>query len=214
MDEDDSADRIFNADETGLSTDPNERKLFFKKSLRDSYILTPTSGKSTYTVLVCGSASGVYLPPRIVYKSQYLYGSWCENGPDDARYSATPSGRMSDTIFENWICTTFVSFVAELKKPVILLFDGHGSHLTYETARCAVDNEIIIICIPPRTSHALQPLDVGVFKPLKNKWRKVLLRFYWETRTWNVEKGSFPNLFKQLWGAKSPQHLVNGFRGS
>ena len=72
--EDDSADRIFNADETGLSTDPDKRKLFFKKSSRDLYILAPTSGKSMYTVLAWGSASGVYFPPLIVYKSQHLYG--------------------------------------------------------------------------------------------------------------------------------------------
>ena len=127
-----------------------------------------------YTVLVCGSASGVYLPPLIVYRSQHLYGSSCENGPDDIRYSATPSGWMSGKIFENWFRTTCVSFVTELKKYVILLFDGHGSHLTFEIIRFAVDNYLIIINIHPSTGYTLQPLDVGVFKPLENRWRKML----------------------------------------
>lgn len=51
--------RIFNADETGCSTDPCKCKLFFKKSSKNSYFLTPTCGKAIYTVLTCGSAAGV-----------------------------------------------------------------------------------------------------------------------------------------------------------
>ena len=59
MDENDSADRIFNADETGLSTDPNKRTLLFKKSLRDSYILTPISSKSMHMVDGRGRGGGL-----------------------------------------------------------------------------------------------------------------------------------------------------------
>ena len=207
-----AADRIFNADESGFATDPNKRKMFFKKSSRDSYLLSPTCGKAMYTVLVCGSASGIYLPPLVVYKGLNLYGSWCENGPEGTQYSHSPSGWMADTIFENWFKDTFIPFVSNLEKPVILMFDGHGSHLTYNTVKSAIDNMIIIICIPPSTSHALQPLDVGVFFPLKGRWRKILLRFYRESRMQSVEKGSFPSLLKQLWETVSSTHLINGFR--
>ena len=59
-----------------------------------------------------------------------------------------------------------------LKKSVILLFGGHGSHLTYNTIKSAMDNRIIIICIRPSTNHAMQPLDVGVFFLLKGKMEK------------------------------------------
>ena len=193
--DDNSAQRIFNANETGCSTDPNKCRLFFKRSSKDSYLLTPTCGKAMYTVLVCVSASGEYLPPLVEYKGQHLYGTWCQNGPEKKGYSCTPSGWMSDTIFKNWFSENFVSCVAGLKKPVILLFDGHGSHLTYNTIKSAMDNKIII-CIPPSTSHALQPFDVGVYFPLKGKWRKILLRYFCQTRMQAVEKGSFPTLLK------------------
>ena len=33
---DDAANRIFNCDKTGCSTDPNKKKLFFSKSEKDS----------------------------------------------------------------------------------------------------------------------------------------------------------------------------------
>lgn len=69
----DEADCIFHADESGFSTDPNQRKMFFKKSSKDRYLLTPTSGKAMYTVLVCGSASGLFMSPLVVL--DFTYGS-------------------------------------------------------------------------------------------------------------------------------------------
>lgn len=65
----DEADYIFHANESGFSTDPNQRKMFFKKSSKDRYLLTPTSGKAMlYTVLVCGSGSGLFMSPLVVFK--------------------------------------------------------------------------------------------------------------------------------------------------
>ena len=48
---DDPAQRIFNSDETDCSIDPN-KKLFFSKSEKDSYLLIPNSDKVMYTVLL------------------------------------------------------------------------------------------------------------------------------------------------------------------
>jgi len=31
--------------------------------------------------------------------------------------------------------------------------------------------------LPPNSTHVCQPLDVGVFKGLKVKWRQILLNF-------------------------------------
>ena len=121
---------------------------------------------------------------------------------------------MTDDVFENWFKKHFFAFVSGKKKPVILLFVGHGSHLTYNTVQSPIENSIINICIPPSTSHALQQLDVGLFYPMKVRWRKILLRFYSEARTQAVEKGSFPTPLKILWDRKTPSHLINGFKQS
>ena len=57
-------------------------------------------------------------------------------------------------------------------------------------------------------------LDVGVFKGIKADWRRILLRFYRETRMTAVDKGSFPTLLKQSWQCFCSQNLVGGFRGA
>jgi hypothetical protein len=51
-------------------------------------------------------------------------------------------------------------------KPILLIFDGHGSHLTEEIHQLALANNIHLFCLPAHTTHRLQPLDVGVFGPL------------------------------------------------
>ena len=36
------------------------------------------------------------------------------------------------------------------------------------------DNGISLFCLPPHTTHALQPLDVAVFKSLKDSFAKAV----------------------------------------
>jgi hypothetical protein len=49
----------------------------------------------------------------------------------------------------------------------LLILDGHESHATPEFDQFCKDNKIITLCMPPHTSHLLQPLDVGCYSPLK-----------------------------------------------
>ena len=49
----------------------------------------------------------------------------------------------------------------------LLLLDGHGSHLIVKFIAFCLNKNIDLVVLPPHTSHILQPLDVGVFSPLK-----------------------------------------------
>ena len=209
------ADRVFNLDETGLNTSSSSRLVYTKKGARDTYLKAPDAGRTMYSVLVCGSASGVYLPPLVVYKSKNLYQNWMNDGPRGCVYTCNESGYMMDINFETWFTKCFVKEVSSLVKPVILTFDGHGSHLTYHTISEAKENDIILVCLPPHTSHALQPLDVAVFKGFKDIWRNILQQFYSDTRHQNrCDKSEFPKLLAKLYNRLKPESLVNGFKES
>lgn len=168
----DKPHRIFNLDEAGLGTNPIASKVFVPVSSHTAYLKSACGGKASYSVLFCVSASGWYLPPFIVYKGLHLYQSWTQGGPPGTCYATTKSGWMEDTVFESWF-KHFIKSVEHIEKPVLLIYDGHGSHLTYGTVKSAMANNIIILCLPPNTSHALQPLDVGVFRPLKLAWKDI-----------------------------------------
>ena len=44
---------------------------------------------------------------------------------------------------------------------------GSSSHITANVIAFCMRNAIDLLILPPHTSHILQPLDVGVFAPLK-----------------------------------------------
>ena len=75
----------------------------------------------------------------------------------------------------------FLKHVADIPKPIVVFFDGHGSHITYDTAFKAKEANVHI-CLPPHTSSALQSLDVGVYGPAKKVWYQILQKFYRESR--------------------------------
>jgi hypothetical protein len=56
----------------------------------------------------------------------------------------------------------------------MLVLDGHGSHLTPEFDQTCTENNIIPVCMPPHSSHLLQPLDVSCFAVLKRQYGQLV----------------------------------------
>ena len=57
--------------------------------------------------------------------------------------------------------------VCTKEKQVLIIIDNHDSHCSLEAIDFARDNGIVMLTIPPHTSHRLQTLDVTVFGPFK-----------------------------------------------
>lgn len=208
---------IFNCDETGFNTDEKAKSCFFRRGMKFTPILNPSCGKALYTVLFTGSADGKIMPPLIVFKGKYLHNTWCTGGPPGTKYAVTQSGWMEDYVFENWLQDSFVPYkIQEVgnEQPVVLFIDGHASHLTYKIVACAKEYNIILICFPPNSSHALQPFDVGYFSPMKKVWRNVLRNFFRESRLQSVDKAVFPSLLKCLVEKSNSKNISSGFLGA
>ena len=89
-------------------------------------------------------------------------------------------GWMSNYITEQWFLKCFIHQAKARNtsgKPMLLIFDGHHSHETIQLCDAALEDNIHLYCIPPHTSHHLQPLDVGVFGLLQRAWQKQSLLF-------------------------------------
>ena len=82
--------------------------------------------KRQYSVFIAGSAAGEYLPPLVVNKGAHLYENWTSGGPDQCKYARTRSGWMEDEVFRDWFKSTFVPFVSDKRKPVILFLMDTG----------------------------------------------------------------------------------------
>ena len=56
----------------------------------------------------------------------------------------------------------------------MLVFDGYGVHIQYSTLKLLGDNNIVGVGLPAHTSHVLQPLDIAVFRDLKESFKKLV----------------------------------------
>ena len=57
----------------------------------------------------------------------------------------------------------------------LLIFDGHLSHIWWETIEFAREKKVTILKLPAHTTELTQPLDAAVFKSLKDNWAEALL---------------------------------------
>ena len=72
-----------------------------------------------------------------------------------------------------------------------------------------------MLCLPPHTSHASQPLDCGVFKPLKSEWMNICHTFFQNNPGKIITRFNFNSLFSQAWlRAVNPANIIGGFKRS
>lgn len=137
--------------------------------------------KLSYTILFCCSAVGEMLPPMVVYKNKScaLYRTWTEGGPPATIYAATPSGWMTRLTFEQWFIQGFLPWVEALPPEDIkvLIGDNLAAHLSPTILQLCREHNIRFCFLPENSTHFLQPLDVGVFGPMKTHWREILRRW-------------------------------------
>jgi hypothetical protein len=91
--------------------------------------------------------------------------------------SHSPKGWTDQELSSAWLERDFHPATAErnvTRGYRLLILDGHNSHTTYQFCSFAEKHKIIVLCLPPHTTHRLQPCDVGVFGPLAACWKGVV----------------------------------------
>ena len=79
-------------------------------------------------------------------------------GPPATLYGVSESSWMDGPNFLSWFTKLFLPAVNHLTVtgPVVLFLDGHHSHISLDLIRKARDSNVIIMCLPPNTTHAKQ----------------------------------------------------------
>ena len=156
------------------------------------------SSKVAFSKMFTGNAEGHVLPPYVVYKSVHLYDQWVEGGSPGARYNRSQSGWFDETTFTDWFFKMILPKLRRLEGRKVLIGDNLSSHLSDAVIKACSQNNIAFVCLYPKATHLVQPLDVAWFAPLKKVWRKTLED--WKRSPQGIRhKGSFPKEhFKKL----------------
>jgi len=212
----DKPERIYNCDESGMAMDKMTSKVIVQRKSKQAY--SESKGNRDHiTVHVCVSAAGQPLPPFIIFEKAYPFGPYSRSGPDNACYACSPNGYMDTELFKLWITKQFIPETAHVRKPILLILDGHGSHMDIDMIDILVENDIHLYCLPPHTTNILQPLDLAVFRPLKTRFSNITdmvkLASLGSANPLSVTKKNFTALFKVAFeDAMSIGTIKNGFR--
>ena len=187
---------VWNVDETFLFIDPSRTKVISPIGTKASRV-TSTSGKEAITVMAGISASGEKLPPFILFKGKKFWSTWKGTNPyPGTRYSFSDSGSMVSEVFNGWF-DFFCEHVTQ--RPLLLVYDGHSTHLTLAIIKKARAEDITIIKLPPHTTDLLQPLDVCCFKPLKTRWDAIIAKWQATNYARRITKSEFVDLVGKVW---------------
>ena len=166
--------RIFNVDETGITSVPKSHsKIISLRGRRQVGCLTSAERGHTVTAVLCFSAAGQYVPPFLIFPRQRMKDGLLDDAPPGTAATCHPSGWMQADIFVEWL-KHFIHCVKPSKDdPVLLLLDGHASHTkNIEAIDVARNKGIVMLCFPPHCTHKLQPLDVGFMGPLSKYYSR------------------------------------------
>ena len=108
------------------------------------------------------------------------------------------NGWIDSEIFANWFTHYFLVHVPSTR-PLLLLLDGHSTHYTPECVRWAAEEQAIIFCLPPNTTHLIQPLDKRAFGPLKVYWNEECQNYMSKNPDKLIMQYTFMPVFSKLW---------------
>ena len=202
--------QIFNIDESGFPLNPKPPKTLCCRGTKTPSVFTSTD-RSQITVVGCVSASGHAIPPMVIWDRKTLSPDLANGEVPGTIYGLSDKGWIDMELFDTWFKRHFLRH-APAARPLLLLMDGHSSHYCLDTIHLAAQDEVVIFVLPPNTTHLSQPLDKGVFGPLKQAWMEVCYGYLAEHPGQVVTKFEFSQLFSKAWmGSMTMQNIVSGF---
>lgn len=167
-----TADKIYNMDETGLSTVHKPKVLAQKGKHQVGAVTSGKRGVNT-TCICCMNAAGEFVPPMLIYKRKRMTDDLKRGGPPNTVYECSESGWIVKELFIKWL-EHFIKCLRLEKSQenqVLLILDGHSTHTkNIDAINLAREYGIIMLSLPAHTTHKLQPLDRSFFKSLKQNF--------------------------------------------
>ncbi|KAF4547211.1 Hypothetical protein D9617_52g060320 [Elsinoe fawcettii] len=164
---------IWNFDETGFQMGVISTSKVITSSDRQGRPRTFQPGNREWVTVIEGiNARGWSIPPFVILCGKVCLITWYQTGiPSDWRLAISDKGWTNDELSLDWIKHFHQhTDLTRKSKWRLLIFDGHGSHMTTEFKEFCLQNNILTLCMPAHSSYILQPLDVSCFAPMKKAY--------------------------------------------
>ena len=160
---------IFNVDETGCTTVQDPQNI-----VRQVGSITSAERGQLVTAVYGVSAAGTIVPPMLIFPRKNFRDHFIKSGPPGCIGGANPSGWINEDLFVEYLQHFIKHTRCSIEKKVLVILDNHETHISLAAVDLAKANGVILLTIPPHTSHKLQPLDRTCFKPFKAAYGRAI----------------------------------------
>ena len=133
-----------------------------------------TSGErgELVTAVYAICAAGYALAPMLIYLRVHNKDAFIRGAPPGTIGKATKSGWINEGLF-----VEFLDHISDLtccseESKILVILDNHKSYISLAAIDKARKRGIVLLTIPPKISHKLQPLDKSVFSPFKASYNR------------------------------------------
>ena len=209
---------MYNFDETGFAMGVITTGIVVTNAERRAQAKLVQPGNREWITVIQGvNATGWTVPPYIIVSGKFHLSTWYQNHtlPRDWVIATSSNGWTTNEHGLAWI-----RHFDQYTKPRttgryrLLVLDGHESHSSTDFELYCKENDIITLCMPPHSSHILQPLDVGCFSPLKRAYGGQIEKRVRAGTTHISKEDFFPAFFAAFQQTMTVQNVQGGFRGA
>jgi hypothetical protein len=210
---------IYNFDETGFQMGvASTSKVVTRSDRRNRPVVIQPGNREWTSVIECINASGWSLDPMIIFECKVHISSWYDNPvlPKTWRIGVSDNGWTTDELTFEWLREVFEPQTRNrtVGRYRLLILDGHGSHLTPAFDKFCTEHRILTECMPPHSSHYLQPLDVSCFAVLKRTYSD-LVKAMIALGVYHIDKPRFLELLLEARKKTfSEKNIASGFRAT
>ena len=189
-------ERIISFDETSLSDTTMNTSRAVVSSSAEKAVCRGQKEKNRCSLICATRMDGKVFPPAfILMKSCFLQGKDLPSGTVVPE-SESPLKKRDEASLPLWGASEngsvvghkmTISFLQHLRdhydectedNPLIVITDGHSSHVAPQVVKWCVDHNVHLVIRPPHTTALVQPEDVGVFGPFKSAYNAKLMELY------------------------------------
>ena len=209
---------LYNFDETGFAMGVIGGTIVVTGSERRGKRKKVQPGNREWsTAINCISGDRYSLPPFLLVKGSVHLSNWYTETdiPHDWVIKPTPNGWTDHDTGLDWLR----HFEHHTRSRTVganrvLILDQHESHVSTDFQQYCAQHSIITISLPPHSSHITQPLDIGIFSPLKRA-HSTEINVFIQAHINHITKVEFLSAYHTAYNKViSKENIAGSFRGA
>ncbi|XP_068205548.1 uncharacterized protein [Palaemon carinicauda] len=206
--------RIFNLDESGLSTVMKPCKVVCERGRPvASQVARERGNHMTFVGIV--NAAGQGFPPVFIIARKKMNADFQRGTTPGTTVLLQANGWMDHERFVQTLEHLHKVSYSSVENKILLIMDNAECHMSIHVVEYAIRHGIVIVTLPPHTTAKLQPLDVSVFGPFKSVLRSIQDDFKLSNPHVPITEHMLPEMACKAWDKVcNVTNITNGFRAT